>query len=228
MRVSPRRTEVTATKCPPRWAPARNPPKNPQQEDPPFPVGQRSAQQCEDPMVLNRGCWLVDRDERVSGWSELLPASSPPHRAQRRGRSKRGEQRDRQATSTAAHRDVGAPPRAGAVVGHRPPEAETAVGTTGLSAAAEPRHAPELPRHALPEHTAAAGSANPSFRKAAARFAGVIPTRPPRVRSAPFVPAEQGDSSAASHGGWPHRAIVVDQDPVWAGGGTANATCASR
>jgi len=62
---------------------ARNPPKNPQQEDPPFPVGQRCTQRCEDPMVLNRMCRLVDRDERVSGWSELLPASSPPHRAQR-------------------------------------------------------------------------------------------------------------------------------------------------
>jgi hypothetical protein len=33
-----------------------------------LPVGQRCAQWCEGPMVLNRMCRLVDRDERASGW----------------------------------------------------------------------------------------------------------------------------------------------------------------
>ena len=137
-------------------------------------------------MVLNRMCRLVDRDERASGCSELLPASSPPHRAKRSGRSERGEQRDRQATSTAAHRDVGAPPRAGAVVGHRPPEAETAVGTTGLSTAAKPRHAPDYPRHATTKLLS--GGVAPGGDPTRRRRPGARPrpaARPPRRRHGP-------------------------------------------
>jgi hypothetical protein len=90
VRVSPRRTEVTARKCPSRWAQARNPPKNLPQEHPPCRSGS-AVRRGARARWCSTGCaaWSIATSVRadggvVTGEQPATPRAAPqPFRAWR-------------------------------------------------------------------------------------------------------------------------------------------------